>query len=269
MNTILSNLGQTAAELAQKAAVDTEEIYTALDDDSGYQINELSTLYDDGDAFVLGLQRLKTDKNLERARVLGHSSATPAEKQELRKIGNDLLFVRQYELEVDGREQQLSSVIKRRETEEIELERERQEREALLEGNGGDQDFTPQSHGLRKRHGGSMMDNEISQDATLQTKLRVDENEQDDIANDVLSLVRRMKQNAVDMNQKLSRDDAIVKDTAAALESSSTKMGSVGQKMNDYQRTTAIGYFFYIKAVVFMVVAVAGGMIVIRLFPKW
>lgn len=266
MNTILSNLGQTAAELAQKAAVDSEEIYTALDDDSGYQINELSSLYDEGDAFVLGLQRLKTDKNLERARVLGHSSASPVEKQELRKIGNDLLFVRQYELEVDGREQQLSSVIKRRETEEIELERERQDREALLEG---DQDFTPQSHGLRKRGGHGSMDNEISQDATLQTKLRVDENEQDDIANDVLSLVRRMKQNAVDMNQKLTRDDAIVKDTAAALESSSTKMGSVGQKMNEYQRTTAVGYFFYIKAVVFMVVAVAGGMIVIRLFPKW
>lgn len=113
------------------------------------------------------------------------------------------------------------------------------------------------------------MDNEISQDATLQTKLRVDENEQDDIANDVLSLVRRMKQNAVDMNQKLAKDDAMVKDTAAALESSSTKMGSVGQKMNEYQRTAAIGYFFYIKAVVFMVVAVAGGMIIIRLFPKW
>lgn len=133
MNTILSNLGQTASELARKAAVDTEEIYTALDDDSGYQINELSTLYDDGDAFVLGLQRLKADKNLERARVLSHSSATPVEKQDLRKIGTDLLFVRQYELEVDGREQQLTSLIKRRETEEIELERERQEREALLE----------------------------------------------------------------------------------------------------------------------------------------
>lgn len=266
MNTILSNLGQTASELARKAAVDTEEIYTALDDDSGYQINELSTLYDDGDAFVLGLQRLKADKNLERARVLSHSSATPAEKQDLRKIGTDLLFVRQYELEVDGREQQLTSLIKRRETEEIELERERQEREALLEG---DQDLTPQSHCLRKRGAHGSMDNEISQDATLQTKLRVDENEQDDIANDVLSLVRRMKQNAVDMNQKLAKDDAMVKDTAAALESSSTKMGSVGQKMNEYQRTAAIGYFFYIKAVVFMVVAVAGGMIIIRLFPKW
>jgi SNARE protein 1 len=266
MNTILSNLGQTASELARKAAVDTEEIYTALDDDSGYQINELSTLYDDGDAFVLGLQRLKADKNLERARVLSHSSATPAEKQDLRKIGTDLLFVRQYELEVDGREQQLTSLIKRRETEEIELERERQEREALLEG---DQNLTPQSHGLRKRGAHGSMDNEISQDATLQTKLRVDENEQDDIANDVLSLVRRMKQNAVDMNQKLAKDDAMVKDTAAALESSSTKMGSVGQKMNEYQRTAAIGYFFYIKAVVFMVVAVAGGMIIIRLFPKW
>ncbi|KAG5354784.1 hypothetical protein CJU89_6575 [Yarrowia sp. B02] len=262
MNTILANLGETASKLAQKASVDQEEIYTALDDDSGYQISELSSLYDDGDAFVLGLQRLKTHRNLERARVLGHSSASPAEKQELRKIGNDLLFVRQYELEVDGREQQLSSLIQRRETEEAELERERQEREALLEG----EDFTPQSHGLRKRGAHS---EEISQDASLDTKLRVDEHEQDDIANDVLSLVRRMKQNAVDMNAKLAQDDRLVKDTAAALESSSTKMGSVGQKMSDYQRTAAIGYFFYIKAVVFMVVAVAGGMIVIRLFPKW
>lgn len=265
MNTILSNLGQTASELAQKASIDTEEIYTALDDDSAYQIDELSSFYDDGDAFVLGLQRLKADKNLEKARVMSHVAGTPVDKAEMRKIGNDLLFVRQYELEVDGREQQLTSLISRRHREEEELERERQDREALLEGGN---DLTPQSQGLRKRGTGGGYE-DISQDATLQTKLRVDENEQDDIANDVLSLVRRMKQNAVDMNTKLNKDDALVRDTGAALERSAAKMGSVGERMGEYQRTAAIGYFFYIKAVVFMVVAVAGGMIVIRLFPKW
>lgn len=265
MNNLLSNLEKTAHTLTEKAAQDDEDIYSALHDDSAVEIDQLATLYDDGDAFVLGLERAKAEKNLEKARIMAMSDPSTESKAQLRKIGNDLLFVRQYELEVSGREEQLTHVIKRRRAEDEDREIQRRERELLLEG--GDDDNVPAAPGLRRRT--TPGDASISEDASLQTKLQVDENEQDDIANDVLSLVRRMKQNANDLNAKLNKDNDVVRDTAAALESSSSKMGTVGQKMSQYQRTTAIGYFFYIKAVVFMVLTVAGAMIIIRLFPKW
>lgn len=104
---------------------------------------------------------------------------------------------------------------------------------------------------------------------SFDTKMSIQSQAQSSISSDILSLVRQIRSDAVAFSEKLAQDSEVLKGTANSLEKSSGIMGVVGGKMNEYRRSTAIGYWFYIWAVLFLVAAIVGGMIVIRLFPKW
>ena len=104
---------------------------------------------------------------------------------------------------------------------------------------------------------------------TLDQKIQIQQNTQESLANDILSLVRTIKQDAISLSNKLAVDADVIRNTALSLEKSTGVMGRVGSKLGEYHRSTAIGWWFYIMAVVFMVCAVAGAMIIVRLFPKW
>lgn len=104
---------------------------------------------------------------------------------------------------------------------------------------------------------------------SLDQKLTIQQSTQDTLSTDILKLVRTIKADAISFSEKLALDTAVMEGAAGSLERSSGVMGRVGSKLNEYQRSTAIGWWFYIMAVVFLVAAVSGSMIVIRIFPKW
>jgi SNARE protein 1 len=104
---------------------------------------------------------------------------------------------------------------------------------------------------------------------SAQEKLSVQKDVQETLSTEILGMVSNLKANAVAFADKLGQDTAVVQDAADALNRSSGMLDKVGSRLNQYRQTGAIGWWFYIWAVVFMVVALIGGMIVIRLFPKW
>lgn len=131
----------------------------------------------------------------------------------------------------------------------------------------------PGSLGLRNRNqvtsGDSLFGNRDVSKLSDEDKVMLQQNSQDSIASEVLGLVAVMKANAIKFRDSLSTDTQVLNDASEALEKSSGVMGVVGSKMNNYRRSTAIGWWFYIWATLGIFVAVVVGMTIIRLFPKW
>lgn len=100
-------------------------------------------------------------------------------------------------------------------------------------------------------------------------KVRLQQNTQESIAGDILSLVATIKENALRFQESITHDTAVLNDTAESLEKSSGLMGNVGSRLNKYHKSTAIGWWFYIWATLGMIAAVVIGMLIIQLFPKW
>lgn len=106
-------------------------------------------------------------------------------------------------------------------------------------------------------------------EVTFTEKLHLNHTLHSTLSNDILSLVRTLKQDALSFSEKLAADANVLDSTARSLERSSGAMGRVGSRLGEYRRTSALGWWFYVVAVLGIVAAVIGGMIIIKLFPKW
>lgn len=104
---------------------------------------------------------------------------------------------------------------------------------------------------------------------TDEDKVLVQQDIQESLATDILSLVATMKSNAIKFRDSMATDTKVLSETSDALEQSATSMGVVGKKMSSYRKSAAIGWMFYFWASLGIFVAVVAAMAIIRLFPKW
>lgn len=100
-------------------------------------------------------------------------------------------------------------------------------------------------------------------------QLAIQETTQQELSENILEMVRDIRKNAELFSEKLAADSGVVDATGDALNNASSKMDSVGTKLNKYRRTSALGWWFYIKATVFITAALIIGMLLVQLMPKW
>lgn len=99
--------------------------------------------------------------------------------------------------------------------------------------------------------------------------LAVQDTMQQELSENILEMVRNIRKNAESFSEKLAADSGVVDASGEALNNATSKMDSVGSKLNKYRRTSALGFWFYIKAALFIVGALIGGMLLVQLMPKW
>jgi hypothetical protein len=109
----------------------------------------------------------------------------------------------------------------------------------------------------------------VGKNMSVESKLAVQRNTQESLSNEILSMVQTMRRNALTFGEKIARDNNLVESTSNALNKSAANMNKVEGRLSTYHKMTAIGWRFYILAVVFLFVSLVMGMTIIRLFPKW
>lgn len=101
------------------------------------------------------------------------------------------------------------------------------------------------------------------------SRLDVHEVEQQELSRDVLEMVEAIKKNAEQFSAKLEADGDVLTAATEAISRTAGSMTGVGSRLQKYRKTNAIGWWFYIWAILFMILATVGGMLVTRIFPKW
>lgn len=225
---------------------------------------KVSTVDDPDQLFLLGLDLNKMVTNMDHARglileleALGDASIS-ASRALLKKI-NQRIQLAQHKVQT----------VHQREAQTYQLELQRKQALAILQSEPG----------LRNRRGSLNYpaSNETktssikttSTDISLNDKLTVQQNVQEDLSHDILDMVSKIKSNAIAFGEKMAADSDVIRSTGEALNKTAGNMDKVGSRLSKYQTTSALGWRFYIMAVIFLIVAVSGGMIIIRLFPKW
>lgn len=106
-------------------------------------------------------------------------------------------------------------------------------------------------------------------DSSLDQKLSVQKNTQETLSTEILDMVSTMKSNALKFADKITEDNNVVSSTSEALHKSSGNMNKVGNKLSTWQKSSALGYRFYIFAGLFLFLSLVIGMTLVQLFPKW
>jgi hypothetical protein len=239
-----------------------DSILRSLDEQSVAIERKISSEDDVDRLFVLGLELNKMITNMDHARGLileleGSGSGTVSESSRpLLKRINQRLQLAQHK--VQTRQEQ--------ETREYHKEQERKQKLSVIESEPG----------LRNRRlstadgiANIKQPKSTSADLSLNDKLSVQQTVQEDLSHDILGMVSKIKSNAIALSEKMATDADVVRSTGEALNRTSSSMEKVGSRLNKYHKTGALGWRFYIMAVVFLIVAVFAGMTIIRLFPKW
>jgi hypothetical protein len=105
---------------------------------------------------------------------------------------------------------------------------------------------------------------------TFDNKMSLQANTQESLSADILSLVTRIKSDAVAFSASLAADKDRLDSAVSAVERAAEGMGKVGERMGLYRRgSNLMGWWFYGGATLFLVLAVVIGMLIVRLFPKW
>ncbi|KAF5100589.1 hypothetical protein D0Z00_001208 [Geotrichum galactomycetum] len=105
---------------------------------------------------------------------------------------------------------------------------------------------------------------------TFDNKMSLQANTQESLSADILSLVTRIKSDAVAFSASLAADKDRLDSAVSAVEKAAEGMGKVGERMGLYRRgSNLMGWWFYGGATLFLVLAVVIGMLIVRLFPKW
>lgn len=253
LSTFLSSLESTCKSLPDVPLSTTADPdnATALNDNELFEAG-----HDDDDWFLAGLEHAKLNRNIDLARDMIYSlppqqpqAQAQVQPSELKaRLGLVNKRARDADMVFRSRAQHLAAVAAAKAAAEA---------EAQAAAKSAPSSPTTTSPDTSK------------QDLTLTQKVQIQSQTQDSIAADILSLVRQLRSDAVSFSERLVVDTDVVAGTAATLEKSAGVMGRVGGRLGEYQRSTAIGWWFYIWAVVFLVAAIVGSMIVIRLFPKW
>lgn len=111
---------------------------------------------------------------------------------------------------------------------------------------------------------------EITKQLTFDNKMSLQAHTQESLSADILSLVTRIKSDAIAFSAALAADKDRLDSAVSAVEKAAEGMGKVGERMGLYRRgSNLMGWWFYGGATLFLVLAVVIGMLIVRLFPKW
>ncbi|KAA8898676.1 hypothetical protein TRICI_006493 [Trichomonascus ciferrii] len=105
--------------------------------------------------------------------------------------------------------------------------------------------------------------------SSMDQKLSVQRNTQETLSSEILDMVSTMKNNALRFADKIAQDNNVIQSTSDALHKSSGSMNKVGSRLSSWQKSSALGYKFYILSALFLFLALVLGMTFVRLFPKW
>lgn len=105
--------------------------------------------------------------------------------------------------------------------------------------------------------------------SSMDQKLSIQRNTQETLSSEILDMVSTMKNNALKFADKIAQDNNVVQSTSDALHKSSGSMNKVGTRLSSWQKSSALGYKFYILSALFLFLALVLGMTFVRLFPKW
>lgn len=115
----------------------------------------------------------------------------------------------------------------------------------------------------------NMLPSSLNAQEPQATRLEVHELQQQELSRDVLEMVEAIKKNAEQFSAKLESDNDVLTAATEAITRTAGSMTGVGTRLQKYRKTNAIGWWFYIWSVLFMVLALVGGMLVTQIFPKW
>lgn len=115
----------------------------------------------------------------------------------------------------------------------------------------------------------SVSKEEHGHSSSMDQKLSVQRNTQETLSSEILDMVSTMKNNALKFADKIAQDNNVIQSTSDALHKSSGSMNKVGTRLSSWQKSSALGYKFYILSAIFLFLALVLGMTFVRLFPKW
>ncbi|ODV97314.1 hypothetical protein PACTADRAFT_49047 [Pachysolen tannophilus NRRL Y-2460] len=90
---------------------------------------------------------------------------------------------------------------------------------------------------------------------TYDEKLQYHEEQQTDILNELSSMVGAIKNGVYKLSDLIEEDKDVLKKTSSNLEDSSSRMGTMYNKLKEYHEKDRLGYWYYIKLVLGIVVA--------------
>lgn len=101
------------------------------------------------------------------------------------------------------------------------------------------------------------------------TKMEVNQDMHNELSEDLVAMVQKIRANAEKFNEKLEADKSVVDAAADALQNAGSNMSNVGQRLSKYRKSSALGWKFYIMAVLGIIGSLMLGMMLIHLFPKF
>lgn len=99
--------------------------------------------------------------------------------------------------------------------------------------------------------------------------MAVQDSLQGELSSEIIDMVRKIRHNAEEFAVRLREDAQVVDALQGSIEKTESHLSSVGTRLSHYRRTTALGWFFYMKTSVAMIACVLIAMIIINLFPKF
>lgn len=105
----------------------------------------------------------------------------------------------------------------------------------------------------------------LSRKYDLSEKLASHQDTQDSLLHDISGFIANIKKNATLLGDKMSQDQDIVESAASALNKSSDTMAKTGGRLTKYRSDTAIGFWFYIYAAIFIAVAAIVGAVIVKI----
>lgn len=282
LTTLLDHLETSAASLPRSTDPDSNDTDGGKqEEDDLFQAqidhNPFQTPSTEDDWFLAGAELAKLSKNTDLARdaVLGmpavhtdlvkHGGAGKGRGKGREVGGSEDLKLRL--AEVNAATLETESVVRRYWVKASEA-RASAAAKALSDTQSGTPETSAETASTDEKKGlfGDLKD---KAEVTFTEKLHLNHALHTTLSTDILSLVRTLKQDALSFSEKLAADANVLEGTARSLERSSGAMGRVGSRLGEYRRTAALGWWFYVMAILGIVGAVVGGMIIIKLFPKW
>jgi hypothetical protein len=110
--------------------------------------------------------------------------------------------------------------------------------------------------------------NELRGEMTMEEKLAVQGSVQESLSTEILGFASTLKANAIKMGEKLAADTKLVESAGEALEKVVGGVEKTSTQLNKYTKSDALGWRFYILAVLGVFLSLVFGMTIVWIFPK-
>jgi hypothetical protein len=91
---------------------------------------------------------------------------------------------------------------------------------------------------------------------------------QESLSTEILGFASTLKANAIKMGEKLAADTKLVESAGEALEKVVGGVEKTSTQLNKYTKSDALGWRFYILAVLGVFLSLVFGMTIVWIFPK-